>query len=151
LGLASGIIAGLVAITPACGTIGPMGALVLGAVAAPIAVIFCSVIKNALNYDDSLDVFGIHGVCGIIGAIGTGILTAPAFGGLGTGAETPEAYSIVGQTTTQAIAVGVSFGWAMVASIVVFGLLKIIGLRASKEAEDEGLDIIEHGERAYHS
>ncbi|MBI1186405.1 MAG: ammonium transporter [Alphaproteobacteria bacterium] len=151
LGLASGIIAGLVAITPACGTIGPMGAIVLGAVAAPIAVIFCSVIKNALNYDDSLDVFGIHGVCGIIGAIGTGILTAPAFGGLGTGAETPEAYSIVGQTTTQAIAVGVSFAWAAVASIVVFIVLRLIGLRASKEAEEEGLDIIEHGERAYHS
>jgi Amt family ammonium transporter len=146
LGLASGVIAGLVAITPACGTIGPMGAIILGLVAAPIAVVFCSAIKGALNYDDTLDVFGIHGVCGIVGAIGTGILTAPQFGG--TGAED---FSIVGQTTTQAIAVGVSFAWSLVASIIVFGILKLVpGMRASKEAEQEGLDIIEHGERAYH-
>jgi Amt family ammonium transporter len=146
LGLASGVVAGLVAITPACGTVGPMGALILGAVASPVAVIFCSVIKNALNYDDSLDVFGIHGVCGIIGALGTGILTAPLFGG--TGAED---FSITGQFTTQAIAVGVSLAWSAVASAIVFMILKIIGLRASKEAEQEGLDIIEHGERAYHA
>ncbi len=145
LGLASGVIAGLVAITPACGTIGPMGAIILGLVAAPIAVIFCSVIKKALNYDDSLDVFGIHGVCGIVGAIGTGILTAPGLGGIGD-AE----YDLVGQTTTQAVAVGVSFVWAAVASLIVFVVLKAIGLRASKEAEEEGLDIMEHGERAYH-
>ncbi|MBL8549919.1 MAG: ammonium transporter [Hyphomonadaceae bacterium] len=146
LGLASGIVAGLVAITPACGTIGPMGAIILGLVVSPICVIFCSVIKSALNYDDTLDVFGIHGVGGIVGALATGILTAPLFGG--TGAED---FSIAGQFTTQAIAVGVSFAWSAVASFIVFMLLKVVGLRASKEAEQEGLDIIEHGERAYHS
>jgi Amt family ammonium transporter len=147
LGLASGVIAGLVAITPACGTIGPMGAIILGLVAAPISVLFCSAIKGALNYDDSLDVFGIHGVCGIIGAIATGILTAPGFGGVGA-----EDYDLVGQTTTQAIAVGVSFAWAAVASLIVFIILRVLGgMRVSKEAEQEGLDIIEHGERAYHS
>jgi Amt family ammonium transporter len=146
LGLASGIVAGLVAITPACGSIGPMGAIILGLVASPIAVVFCSVIKNALNYDDSLDVFGIHGVCGIVGAIATGILTAPSLGGTGG-----DDFSIVDQTTIQAIAVGVSFAWSAVASLIVFLILKVLGMRASKEAEQEGLDIIEHGERAYHS
>src|SRR5690606_1630979 len=81
LGLASGIIAGLVAITPAAGFVGPMGALVLGAIAAPISVVFCSAVKYALKYDDSLDVFGIHGVCGIVGAIGTGVFAAASLGG----------------------------------------------------------------------
>jgi Amt family ammonium transporter len=146
LGLASGIVAGLVAITPAAGLVGPMGGIVLGLVASPIAVLFCSVIKSALNYDDSLDVFGIHGVCGIVGAIGTGILVSPDLGGVGIAD-----YTMAGQVTTQAIAVGVSFAWSAVASLVVFLLLRLIGLRASKEAEQEGLDIIEHGERAYHS
>ncbi len=146
LGLASGVVAGLVAITPACGTLGPMGAIILGLIASPVSVVFCSVIKSALNYDDSLDVFGIHGVCGIIGALGTGVLTAPAFGG--TGAAD---FSIASQTTIQAIAVGVSFAWSAAASTVVFLILKVIGLRASREAEQEGLDIVEHGERAYHA
>jgi len=147
LGLASGIVAGLVAITPAAGLVGPMGGIVLGLVASPIALIFCSVIKNALRYDDALDVFGIHGVAGIIGAIGTGILTAPQFGGVGA-----EDFDIVGQTTIQATAVGVSFVWAAVASTIVFLLLKVLGgSRVSKETEQEGLDIIEHGERAYHA
>lgn len=147
LGLASGVIAGLVAITPAAGLIGPMGAIILGLVAAPVAVIFCSVIKQALNYDDSLDVFGIHGICGIIGAIGTGVLYSPALGGMG-----PEDFNMVSQVTTQAVAVGVAFAWSAVASLVVFLILKILGgMRVSKEAELEGLDIIEHGERAYHS
>lgn len=145
LGLASGIIAGLVAITPACGTVGPMGAIILGLIASPIAVVFCSFVKGLLKYDDSLDVFGIHGVCGIVGAIGTGILTAPSLGGTGG-----EDFSIVGQTTIQAIAVGTAFAWSLVASAIVFLLLKVIGMRSSKEAEQEGLDIIEHGERAYH-
>ncbi len=147
LGLASGIVAGLVAITPAAGLVGPMGGIILGLVASPVALIFCSVIKNALRYDDALDVFGIHGVAGIIGAIGTGILAAPQFGGVGA-----EDFDIVGQTTIQATAVGVSFVWSAVASIVVFLLLKVLGgSRVSKETEQEGLDIMEHGERAYHS
>jgi len=147
LGLASGIVAGLVAITPAAGLVGPMGGIALGFIASPICLIFCSVIKNALNYDDALDVFGIHGVAGIIGALGTGVLTAPTLGGVGA-----EDYNIAGQFTTQAIAVGVSFAWSAVASAIVFILLKVLGgSRVSKETEQEGLDIVEHGERAYHS
>jgi Amt family ammonium transporter len=146
LGLASGMVAGLVAVTPACGTIGPIGAIVLGLVVSPICVFFCTVIKNALNYDDSLDVFGIHGVGGIVGALATGILTAPALGGFGA-----EDFSIVGQTTTQAIAVATSFVWSLVASIVVFVILRVIGAKSSHEAQLEGLDVVEHGERAYHA
>ncbi|MGE0597631.1 MAG: ammonium transporter [Hyphomonadaceae bacterium] len=147
LGLASGIVAGLVAITPAAGLVGPMGGIVLGLVASPVAVIFCSAIKNALNYDDSLDVFGIHGVCGIIGAIGAGILYNPAFGGMGG-----DDYNMASQVGVQATAVALSIAWAAVASIIVFVLLRILGgYRVSRETELEGLDIIEHGERAYHS
>ncbi|MGE0044785.1 MAG: ammonium transporter [Hyphomonadaceae bacterium] len=146
LGLASGIVAGLVVVTPAAGLVGPMGAIILGLVASPIAVLFCSAIKNALGYDDSLDVFGIHGVCGIIGAIGTGFFYNPAWGGGGG-----EDYNMTSQVTTQAIAVGVSFAWSFAASAIVFLILRIVpGLRASPEKQDEGLDITEHGERAYH-
>ena len=147
LGLASGIIAGLVAVTPAAGLIGPMGAIVLGAIASPISVVFCSSVKRALNYDDSLDVFGIHGVCGIIGALGTGVFTSPALGGMGG-----EDFSIPGQVTTQAIAVIVAFVWSGVASFIVWYLIKMLGLlRASPDNEREGLDTAVHGEAAYHS
>jgi len=147
LGMASGIVAGLVAITPAAGLIGPMGALILGAVAAPVAVFFCAGVKRILNYDDALDVFGIHAVCGIIGAIGTGILRAPSFGGPGG-----EDYDMVGQTIIQGTAVGVSIVWCLVASIIVFTVLRIVpGLRVKKEIEQEGLDYAEHGEVAYRS
>jgi Amt family ammonium transporter len=110
-------------------------------------VVFCSGIKNALRYDDSLDAFGIHAVAGILGSIGTGILTAPGFGGIGA-----EDYDLVGQTIIQAQAVAVAVAWSGVASLIVFGLIKVIGqLRVSKDVEVEGLDINEHGERAYHS
>jgi Amt family ammonium transporter len=147
LGLASGIVAGLVVVTPAAGLVGPMGAIILGLIASPISVIFCSSIKKALNYDDSLDVFGIHAVCGIIGAIGTGVFVDANLGGIGL-----DDYSMSGQVTTQAIAVGVSFAWAAVASIIVFGVLRDVpGLRVKKETEQEGLDITAHGEVAYHS
>jgi Amt family ammonium transporter len=124
-----------------------MGAIILGLIASPISVIFCSSIKKALNYDDSLDVFGIHAVCGIIGAIGTGVFVDANLGGIGL-----DDYSMSGQVTTQAIAVGVSFAWAAVASIIVFGVLRVVpGLRVKKETEQEGLDITAHGEVAYHS
>jgi Amt family ammonium transporter len=147
LGLASGIVAGLVVVTPAAGLVGPMGAIILGLIASPIAVVFCSMVKQALNYDDSLDVFGIHGVCGIIGAIGTGVFVSADLGGVGV-----DGYTMTGQVTTQAIAVGVSFVWSAVASIVVFGVLKFApGLRVKKEIEQEGIDINEHGEVAYHT
>ncbi len=146
LGLASGLVAGLVVITPAAGFVGPMGAIILGLVASPVCVLFCSSVKKALNYDDSLDVFGIHGVAGIIGAVGTGVFVSPALGGVGV-----DGYSMMKQVTTQFIAVGVSIGWCAIATIIVFVLLKLIGLRVSKETEQEGIDINAHGEVAYHS
>lgn len=151
LGFASGVIAGLVAITPAAGFVGPVGAIILGLVASPVCVIFCAGIKRLLNYDDAYDVFGIHGVAGIIGAIGTGILTAPQFGGTaGWGLEDGQTYDLVGQTTTQVIAVGVSIAWVAVATFVVFLVMSLVGLRVKKETQQEGLDINEHGEAAYH-
>jgi Amt family ammonium transporter len=146
LGFASGVIAGLVVITPAAGLVGPMGAIILGLIASPVAVLFCSSIKKMLNYDDAYDVFGIHAVCGVIGAIGTGVFYDPALGGMGG-----EDFDLVGQVTTQSIAVGVSIAWSAVATIIVFVILKLIGLRVSKDIEQEGLDYAEHGEVAYHS
>lgn len=166
LGLASGIVAGLVAVTPAAGFAGPIGALLLGLVVSPVCLFFCSAIKNLFKYDDSLDAFGIHAVGGIIGALGTGIVVNPAFGGAGIVDYTTcfdEAgvikavcdvakYDMLTQLTAQAKAVLVTIAWSGTASLVVFGLLRVLGLlRASKDTELEGLDITEHGERAYHS
>lgn len=165
LGLASGIVAGLVAVTPAAGFAGPMGALILGLIVSPICIIFCSAVKNALKYDDSLDAFGIHAVGGIVGAIGTGFVVNPAWGGAGVvdyttcfdaagviQAVCPTAeYNMATQVMAQLKGVGVTVVWSAIASAIVFGLIKAIGqLRASKDAEEEGLDISEHGERAYH-
>jgi Amt family ammonium transporter len=164
LGLASGVVAGLVAVTPAAGFAGPMGAVILGLVVSPICIFFCSVVKNALKYDDSLDAFGIHGIGGIVGAIGTGLLVNPAWGGAGVvdyascGKDgdlstcDSAVYSLATQVTAQVKAVGVTIIWSAIASAIVFFVIKlIIGLKASPEAEEEGLDISEHGERAYHS
>jgi Amt family ammonium transporter len=162
--LASGVVAGLVAITPAAGFAGPMGAVILGLVVSPICIIFCSIVKNALKYDDSLDAFGIHGIGGIVGAIGTGLLVNPAWGGAGIVDYTTCAkdgdistcdnavYSLGTQVLAQLKGVCVTVVWSLVASLIVFYLIKlVIGLKASPEAEEEGLDISEHGERAYHS
>ncbi|MCI5075503.1 ammonium transporter [Oricola sp.] len=147
LGAASGMIAGLVAITPACGTTGPVGAIVLGAVAAAVCYWFVAVVKVKLGYDDSLDVFGVHGVGGIVGAIGTGITTAPVFGGTG-GAD----YSIVGQTTIQIQAVAVTIVWCAIVSLILFKAIDLImGLRVDADDERQGLDLTQHGESAYHS
>ncbi len=147
LGLASGIVAGLVAITPAAGLSGPMGAIVLGLVAGVVCFIFCTSVKNALGYDDSLDVFGIHGVGGIVGAIGTGIVVAPALGGVGV-----DDYAMGGQVVTQIKAVLVTIVWTGVVSFILFKIVDVlIGLRVGPEAEQEGLDLVSHGERAYHS
>jgi Amt family ammonium transporter len=164
LGLASGVVAGLVAVTPAAGFAGPMGAVILGLVVSPICIFFCSIVKNALKYDDSLDAFGIHGIGGIVGAIGTGLLVNPAWGGAGVVDYTSCAkdgdistcdtavYSLGTQVMAQVKAVGVTIIWSAIASAIVFFVIKlIIGLKASPEAEEEGLDISEHGERAYHS
>ena len=152
LGFASGVIAGLVAITPAAGFVGPLGALVLGLIASPVCVVFCAGIKKALNYDDAYDVFGIHGVAGIIGAIGTGILTDPALGGTaGWGLEDGATFDMVGQTLIQVKAVGVSIVWVAVATAITFAVMSLFGLKVKKDIEEEGLDLAEHGEAAYHS
>ncbi|RAK52304.1 ammonium transporter [Phenylobacterium deserti] len=164
LGMASGLVAGLVAITPAAGFAGPVGSLFLGLIVSPICVIFCSTIKNALKYDDSLDAFGIHGVGGIVGALATGLLVNPAWGGAGVVDYTTCAadgdistcdtatYVMSTQVLAQFKAVLVACVWSAVASAIVFFIIKYtLGLRASADAEEEGLDIVEHGERAYHS
>ena len=146
LGFGSGLIAGLVAVTPAAGNSGPFGAIVLGAVASMIAYFAVAKIKPRFGYDDSLDVFGIHGVAGIVGAIGTGIVYSPALGGPGDAAE----YVMGAQVMTQIIAVLVAIVWAAVGTAIVAIIVKAtVGLRVSEEVEREGLDIGEHGERAY--
>jgi Amt family ammonium transporter len=147
LGMLSGIIAGLVAVTPAAGLIGPMGAIVLGAISGVICFFFCTSIKNALGYDDSLDVFGIHGVGGIIGSIGTGIFVAPALGGVGVAD-----YAMGAQVWKQFVAVVIAIVWCGVGSLILFKIVDVVvGLRVAPDAEREGLDIAEHGERAYHA
>ncbi|MFB9224707.1 ammonium transporter [Paracoccus cavernae] len=146
LGGISGMIAGLVAITPAAGTVGPIGALVLGAIGSVGAYYFVTVVKIRMGYDDSLDVFGIHGVAGIIGAIGTGILTAPSLGGTGG-----DDYAIGAQTLVQAQAVLLTIVWCGVVSYALFKLIDAtMGLRVSRDDERQGLDISSHGEQAYH-
>jgi Amt family ammonium transporter len=155
LGGVSGVVAGLVAITPAAGFAHPGTAIILGAVASVVCYFFVTTVKNKLNYDDSLDVFGIHAVGGIVGAIGTGIVADPAFGGQGWIDYTaPVAkageYDLVGQVITQCWAVGTTILWTGVVSAALFLILKVtIGLRPDAEAETNGLDISEHGERAY--
>jgi len=147
LGAASGLVAGLVAVTPAAGSVGPVGAIALGAIASALCYFFVAVVKNKLGYDDSLDVFGIHGIGGITGAIGTGVFTAPSLGG--TGAED---FSIAGQVLIQAQAVGVTILWCGVVSVVLFKLVDmVLGLRVSSDDERQGLDLTTHGESAYHA
>ncbi len=149
LGAASGAIAGLVAITPACGNAGPMGAIVLGAVAGVGSFWAVSSLKRALGYDDSLDVFGVHGVAGIIGALGIGILASPSFGGTGFGGENA---SIGAQLTVQAVSVGFTLVYTGVLSYILLKIIDmVIGLRVTDEAETEGLDVAEHGEAAYNN
>jgi ammonium transporter, Amt family len=145
LGGASGAVAGLVAITPAAGTSGVVGAAVLGSVASLVCYAFVGSLKHRLKLDDSLDVFGIHGLGGIVGSIGTGIVSSPLLGGF-----RPDDYSIAAQTLIQAEAVLVAIAWSAVGSAVVWAAIKYtIGLRVDADAEREGLDITDHGERAY--
>ncbi|QPC86058.1 ammonium transporter [Mesorhizobium sp. NBSH29] len=147
LGAASGAVAGLVAITPAAGLAGTVGAIALGAVAALVCLWAVVSLKPMLKYDDSLDVFGVHGIGGIVGALGTAVVAAPALGGFGPGAE---AYSVSGQFVTQLIAVVIAVVWSAVVSIVALYIVKaLMGLRLPEAAEREGLDISSHGERAY--
>lgn len=155
LGAASGAVAGLVAITPACGFVGPMGAIVLGAVAGAACLWGVTGLKRLLGADDALDVFGVHGLGGIIGALGTGIFASPSLGGTGVwdyvaNAVSPD-YSIGGQLATQATAVLTTVIWSGIVSFIAFKLVDmLVGLRVSEEREREGLDITEHGETAYH-
>ncbi len=147
LGTISGVVAGLVAITPAAGLVGPLGAIVLGALGGAVAFFFCTTVKNALGYDDSLDVFGIHAVAGIIGSIGTGIFVAPALGGVGV----PD-YDMVSQVWKQIVAVVIAILWCGIISAILFKVVDlIVGLRVTPEQEREGLDVSEHGERAYNT
>lgn len=147
LGAASGMIAGLVAVTPAAGSVGPMGAIVLGLIVSPICYFFVSVVKNKFGYDDTADVFGVHGIGGIIGALGTGIFTSPLLGGTGKAD-----FSIASQVWTQFVAVAITIAWCAIVSAILYKIVDVIvGLRVPVEAEREGLDLATHGEAAYHS
>jgi Amt family ammonium transporter len=157
LGAASGAVAGLVAITPAAGNVGVGGALVIGLIAGFAGLWGVNGLKKILGADDSLDVFGVHGVCGILGAILTGVFNSPGLGGPGYVADwvtaamvTPDAYSIAAQVWVQTKAVLITIVWSGVVSFIAFKLVDlVIGLRVTEEEEREGLDISSHGETAY--
>lgn len=155
LGAVTGAVAGLVAITPASGFAAPMGAIALGLVVSPICYFFVSFVKNKVKYDDTLDVFGVHCIGGIVGALGTAIVADPALGGQGWIDYTvfpavAGAYVMADQFATQLTAVALTLLWSGGVSAVLFYALKFtMGLRPSEEAEREGLDLSEHGERAY--
>lgn len=149
LGAASGAVAGLVAITPACGSVGPMGALAIGFAAGFVCLWGVNGLKKMLGADDSLDVFGVHGVGGILGALLTGVFTAPSLGG--TGGAKPEEFSIASQLVIQAEGVLITIVWSAVVAFIAYKIVDVVvGLRVSEEEEREGLDIVSHGESAYH-
>ena len=146
LGIASGAVGGLVAITPASGFVGPMGALAIGALAGISCFFAATTLKRALGYDDSLDVFGVHAVGGIIGALLTGVFAAASLGGVGLA----EGMTIGGQVWIQFIAVAATIVWCAVVSFIILKLLNaIIGLRVSEDDETAGLDVSQHDERGY--
>ncbi|AWB21420.1 ammonium transporter [Methylobacterium currus] len=157
LGMLSGAVAGLVAVTPACGFAGPMGSIVLGLVAGAVCFVMCSTVKNALGYDDSLDVFGVHCVGGILGALATGILVNPALGGVGApdyatkpGELVAAAYEFGPAFLSQAKAVGFTILWSGIGSAILYKIVDVVvGLRVTQDEEREGLDLADHGERAY--
>ncbi len=155
LGAASGAVAGLVAITPACGFVGPMGAIVIGLISGALCLWAVVWLKAKLGYDDSLDVFGVHCIGGIVGALATGIFAAPSLGGQGIydyikDAANPD-YSIAGQFMIQFQGVLTTIIWSAVVSYIAFKIVDLmIGLRVTEEQEREGLDESQHGERAYH-
>ena len=156
LGAASGAVAGLVAITPAAGFVGPMGGLVIGLLAGIICLWGVNGLKRLMGADDSLDVFGVHGVGGILGALLTGVFAAPSLGGQGiwdyVENKASATYSIGDQVLTQLTAVGVTVLWSAVVAFVAYKVVDlVIGLRVPEEEEREGLDITSHGESAYHA
>lgn len=145
LGFCSGIVAGLVAVTPAAGNSGPFGAIVLGAIASVVCFYAVSVLKPKLGYDDALDAFGVHGIGGMIGAIGTAVVYSPSLGGPGAAD-----YAIGPKLLVQVEAVATTIVWATIGTVIAMFVAKALtGLRVSKEVEQEGLDLGEHGERAY--
>ena len=155
LGAASGAVAGLVAITPACGFVGVGGALVIGLLAGVICLWGVTGLKRLLGADDSLDVFGVHGVGGILGSLLTGVFAAPSLGGSGiydyVANKVADGYSIYDQLVIQATGVGTTIVWSGVVAFICYKLVDmIIGLRVPEDAEREGLDISSHGETAYH-
>jgi Amt family ammonium transporter len=153
LGAASGAVAGLVAITPACGFVGPMGAIVIGLLVSPLCYIFVAKVKYLLGYDDALDVFGVHAIGGIFGAIMTGVFASPSLGGTSWYdyvANAPAEFDMAAQVWIQTQAVLTAIVWSAVVSFVAYKIVDIvIGLRVTEEAEREGLDTTDHGERAY--
>jgi Amt family ammonium transporter len=156
LGVITGAVAGLVAVTPASGFAGPMGALALGVVTGVVCFIFCTSVKSALGYDDSLDVFGVHCVAGILGALGTGVLVNPELGGTGiidyaaNAGQGAVVYNMETQMIAQAKAVGLTLVWSGLVSAFLYKVVDlIVGLRPPPEGERTGLDLSEHGERAY--
>ena len=157
LGAASGAVAGLVAVTPACGFIGPVGAIILGFLAGFVCLWGVNGLKRMLGADDSLDVFGVHGIGGILGALLTGIFAAPSLGGQGifdyvTNKASTDAYTIAGQLWIQSQAILTSRIWSAVVAFIAYKIVDLtIGLRVPEEEEREGLDISSHGETAYHS
>ncbi|WP_313646330.1 ammonium transporter [Pseudomonas sp.] len=144
LGIASGVVAGLVAITPAAGTVGPMGALVIGLVSGVVCYFCATTLKRKLGYDDSLDAFGVHGVGGIIGAILTGVFAAPALGGFGAVTD------IGAQVWVQAKGVIFTVVYTAIVTYVILKVLDVVmGLRVNEEEESVGLDLAQHNERGY--
>lgn len=154
LGGASGAIAGLVAITPACGWSGPMGAIFLGLIAGAVCFWSVTSLKSMLGYDDSLDAFGVHGVGGVIGALGTAIVANPALGGTGVWdyvSNSVAEYNLLAQLGSQTWGVCTAIVWSGAVSFVAFKAVDaLIGLRVAEDVEREGLDLAEHGESAYH-
>ncbi|MDL5598792.1 ammonium transporter [Bacillus subtilis] len=144
LGIASGVVAGLVAVTPAAGTVGPMGALVIGLAAGVICFFSATSLKRKLGYDDSLDAFGVHGIGGIVGALLTGVFAAPALGGFGT------VENIAAQVFIQFKGVAFTVVYTAVVTFVILKVLDlVIGLRVNEEEETVGLDLAQHNERGY--
>ena len=147
LGAASGAVAGLVGITPACGSVGPMGAIVIGLACGFLCLWGVTGFKRMMGADDSLDVFGVHGIGGIVGALLTGVFTAPSLGGTGG-----DDFNIASQLWVQAEGVLITMVWSAVIAYLAYKIVDmVIGLRVSAEDEREGLDITSHGETAYHS
>ncbi len=150
LGAASGAVAGLVAVTPAAGFVGPMGSIVLGLLAGLVCLWGVSGLKRMLGADDAFDVFGVHGVGGILGAILTGVFAAPGLGG--TGGLTPDTFTMGGQVWIQIKSVGFTIVWSGVVAYIAYKIADLmVGLRVPEEEEREGLDITSHGETAYHN